>query len=324
MKPASHDPAGFVDRSRALRSLELSVRRRLEGFLHGDYTGLKSGPGSEPNEARPYQPGQDDVRRMDWNVTARSLEPHVRAPLAERELETWALVDGSASMDFGTALAEKRDLAVAIVAAVGLLADRPGNRLGVRVAYGSELVRIPARTGGAAMRSTLRTLLALPRIPPAEQPATDLATAIGRLHRDHPRPGLRVIASDFLEGAGDEPDAPNWATPLRRLASRHEVIAVEVVDPRELELPEVGLLTLVDPETGRRREVQTSRRKVRDLYRAAARAHRERTKAAFRSAGVAHLLLRTDRDWVRDVAAFAASRRRSAARRPPGGRTNVR
>src|ERR671914_715487 len=107
---------------------------------------------SEPDEARPYRPGQDDVRRMDWNVTARSLEPHVRTPLAERELETWALVDGSASMDFGTALSEKRDLATAIVAAVGLLADRPGNRLGVRVAYGSEVVRIPPRPGRCGRR----------------------------------------------------------------------------------------------------------------------------------------------------------------------------
>ena len=85
-----------------MRALELTVKRKLEGFLHGEITGLRSGPGSEPNEARPYQAGQDDVRRMDWNVTARSLEPHVRAPLAERELETWALLDASASMDFGT------------------------------------------------------------------------------------------------------------------------------------------------------------------------------------------------------------------------------
>lgn len=309
-------PDLLAGRERALRSLELSVKRKLEGFLHGEITGLRSGPGSEPNEARPYQAGQDDVRRMDWNVTARSLEPHVRAPLAERELETWALVDASASMDFGTALSEKRDLAVAIVGAVGLLADRPGNRLGVRVALGNEVRRIPDVGGAAAMRRTLRTLLSLPRATPGEHPQTDLAHAITRLNREHPRPGLRVVVSDFhTEG---------WQVPLRRLTARHEVIAVEVLDPRELELPEVGLLTLVDPETGRRREVQTSKKRLRERYAAAMAAHREQTTQAIRAAGAAHLVLRTDTDWVRDVAAFATARRRANTRRTPRGRTGIR
>ncbi len=305
-------PDLLAGRERALRSLELSVKRKLEGFLQGDITGLRSGPGSEPNEARPYQAGQDDVRRMDWNVTARSLEPHVRAPLAERELETWALVDSSASMDFGTALSEKRDLAVAVVGAIGLLADRPGNRLGVRIALGNEVRRIPDVGGVAALRRTLRTLLSLPRATPGEHPQTDLAHAITRLNREHPRPGLRVVVSDFhTEG---------WEVPLRRLTARHEVIAVEVLDPRELELPEVGLLTLVDPETGRRHEVQTSKKRLRERYAAAMVAHREHTTQAIRAAGAAHLVLRTDTDWVRDVAAFARSRRRANTRRTPQAR----
>lgn len=309
-------PDLLAGRERALRSLELSVKRKLEGFLHGEITGLRSGPGSEPNEARPYQAGQDDVRRMDWNVTARSLEPHVRAPLAERELETWALLDASASMDFGTALSEKRDLAVAIVGAVGLLSNRPGNRLGVTVALGNEIRRLPAAGSPAALRRTLRTLLSLPRATPGVHPTTDLAHAITRLNREHPRPGLRVVVSDFhTEG---------WEVPLRRLGARHEVIAVEVLDPRELELPEVGLLTLVDPETGRRREVQTSKRRLRERYAAVMREHREQTAQAIRTAGAAHLVLRTDTDWVRDVAAFAAARKRANTRRTPRGRTGVR
>lgn len=300
----------------ALRRLHLAVARRLDGMLHGDYSGLRLGPGSEPSEARPYRPGQDDVRRMDWNVTARSLEPHVRAPMAERELETWALVDASASMDFGTVAQEKRELATAIVAAIGLLADRPGNRLGVRVAYGTRLTRIPARTGTAAMRRTLRTLLALPRIAPSEFPETDLAAALTRLHREHLRPGLRVIASDFLStatGSAGE-GMPPWQGPLRRLAARHEVIAVEVIDPRELELPDVGLLALVDPETGRRQEIWTRSKRLRERYAEVAAAHREQTRAAITAAGAAHLILRTDRDWVRAVAAFASARRRTAQR----------
>ncbi|MER7244174.1 DUF58 domain-containing protein [Kribbella sp. NPDC000426] len=296
----------LAGRERALRSLELSVKRKLEGFLHGEITGLRSGLGSEPNEARPYQPGQDDVRRMDWNVTARSLEPHVRAPLAERELETWALLDASASMDFGTALSEKRDVAVAIVGALGLLADRPGNRLGVRVALGNDLRRLPAAAGRLQLRHTIRALLTLPRPEPGAVPRTDLGQAVSRLDREHPRPGLRVIVSDFHE--------TNWTDPLRRLTARHEVIAVEVLDPRELELPEVGLLTLVDPETGRRREIQTANHTLRRRYAEAMTAHRDHTAQAIRSAGAAHLVLRTDADWVRDVASFATARRRAGAR----------
>jgi uncharacterized protein (DUF58 family) len=309
-------PDLLAGRERALRALELSVKRKLEGFLHGEITGLRSGPGSEPNEARPYQAGQDDVRRMDWNVTARSLEPHVRSPLAERELETWALLDASASMDFGTALSEKRDLAIAVVGAVGLLADRPGNRLGIRVAIGNEVRRLPAAGGGVRLRRSIRTLLSLPRATPGEFPRTDLGAAITRLNREHPRPGLRVVVSDFQD--------EGWADPLRRLAARHEVLAVEVLDPRELELPEVGLLTLVDPETGRRREVQTASRKLRCRYAEAMTAHRDQTAQAMRTAGAAHLVLRTDTDWVRDVAAFATARRRAGVRRHPTGRTGIR
>ncbi|GAA1698467.1 hypothetical protein GCM10009745_51130 [Kribbella yunnanensis] len=361
-------PDLLAGRERALRALELTVKRKLEGFLHGEITGLRSGPGSEPNEARPYQAGQDDVRRMDWNVTARSLDPHVRAPLAERELETWALLDASASMDFGTALSEKRDLAIAIIGALGLLASGPGNRLGVRIAVGDEVRRLPAAGGGVQLRRSLRTLLSLPRATPGEYPPTDLARAITRLNREHPRPGLRVVVSDFHDdpftptivgggsigraahsrggvlggGAsaqygnrlGRDERAPHdpasaegtlgWADALRRLAARHEVLAIEVLDPRELELPEVGLLTLVDPETGRRREVQTSSRKLRRRYADAMAAHRDRTTQAIRGAGAAHLVLRTDNDWVRDVAAFATARRRASVRRHPTSRTGIR
>ncbi len=320
-------PDLLAGRERALRALELTVKRKLEGFLHGDITGLRTGPGSEPNEARPYQAGQDDVRRMDWNVTARSLDPHVRAPLAERELETWALLDASASMDFGTALSEKRDLAIAIIGALGLLASGPGNRLGVRIAIGDEVRRLPAAGSGVQLRRSLRTLLSLPRATPGEYPQTDLARAITRLNREHPRPGLRVVVSDFHDDprAGDPGGLePGWSAALRRLSARHEVLAIEVLDPRELELPEVGLLTLVDPETGRRREVQTSSKKLRRRYAEAMAAHRERTTQAIRGAGAAHLVLRTDNDWVRDVAAFATARRRASVRRHPTSRTGIR
>jgi len=302
------------DAEKTLRRLELTVVRRLDGLLQGDHLGLLPGPGSEPAAVRPYQPGEDDVRRMDWGVTARTTHPHVRDLVADRELETWALVDGSASMDFGTARAEKRDLAVAAVAAVGFLSARAGNRLGAYVLRPGGLGRSPARAGRPALLGLVTALLSAPRTPPGAGPGPALADGITMLDRRHRRRGLRVVVSDFLD------DGP-WEEPLRRLAARHQVLAVEVVDPRELELPDVGLLAVVDPETGRRREVWTGRRAVRTGYAEAAAAHRLEVHTALRRAGADHLVLRTDRDWVRDMARFATDRRRRrrapAARRSP-------
>jgi len=298
---------------RVLRALQLTVRRRLDGLLQGEHAGLRLGPGSEPAEIRAYRPGEDDVRRIDWNVTARTQVPHVRAPMAEHELESWVLVDGSASMDFGTAVMEKRELAAAMVGAIGLITGRPGNRMGVRVLHGGALHRLPARPARAAAWAAVRTLIDAPRAEPGVDAPVDLGAAVSRLIRDHRRPGLRVVVSDFLADGGgtDRPFA--WEQPMRRLAARHDTVAVEVLDPRELELPEVGLLTLVDPETGRRRDVQTSSRRLRERYAAAALAHRGAISAALREAGVAHLILRTDQDWVTDLARFVRARRRTAA-----------
>jgi uncharacterized protein (DUF58 family) len=296
----------------ALRRLELTVVRRLDGLLHGDHLGLLPGPGSEPAGARLYAPGEDDVRRMDWAVTARTAEAHVRDLVADRELETWALVDGSASMDFGTARMEKRDLAVAAVAAVGFLTARAGNRLGAHVLRSGGVTRLPARTGRRALLGLLRALLAAPRTPPGAAPPPRLGDTVDELGRQRRRRGLRVVVSDFLD------EDLGWERPLRLLAARHQVLAVEVVDPRELELPDVGLLAVVDPESGRRREVWTGRRAVRSRYAAAAVEHRIAVRSALRRAGADHLVLRTDRDWVRDVARYVADqRRRARIRRHP-------
>src|SRR5690606_21410066 len=141
----------------ALRTLELTVRRRLDGLLQGNHLGLVPGPGTEPGEARPYQPG-DDVRRMDWAVTARTTEPHIRETVADRELETWVVVDLSPSLDFGTAACEKRELAVAAVAAVAHLTRGGGNRIGAVVATGERIDRIPPRGGLAYARSLVRRI----------------------------------------------------------------------------------------------------------------------------------------------------------------------
>jgi uncharacterized protein (DUF58 family) len=302
--------AGAADVERVMRRLELTVLRRLDGLLQGDHLGLLPGPGTEPAAARPYRPGEDDLRRMDWGVTARTTEPHVRDLVADRELETWALVDLTASMDFGTARAEKRDLAVAALAAVGFLSAGGGNRVGAHLLGPDGVRRLPARTGRPALLGLIRAALTAPRSGPGT-PVLPLADALDLLDRRQRRRGLRVVVSDFLE-----PDQ-DWESALRRLAARHQVLAVEVVDPRELELPDVGLLALVDPETGRRRDVWTGSRALRTRYATAAAEHRVAVRAALRRAGADHLVLHTDRDWVRDLARFATDRRRRGRGRRP-------
>ncbi len=291
-----------------LRRLELVVWRRLDGMLQGDYHGLLPGPGSDPDESRPYQPG-DDVRHMDWNVTARTTAPHVRDPLADRELETWVLLDRSPSMDFGTAKCEKRDMALAAVATVGFLTLRVGNRVGAVVLGPGPAQRLPARTGRQALLGLLRRLATTPTGSGGSggagaAAATDLAAGVEQLARP-PRPrGLAVVVSDFLSGT-------EWDRPLRVLAQRHQVLAIEVVDPLELELPDVGYLTLVDPETGRVSEVQTSRRPLRDRYAAAAMEQRAAIATRLRGAGASHLVLRTDSDLVLEVLRFVMAQRRT-------------
>jgi uncharacterized protein (DUF58 family) len=247
---------------------------------------------------------------MDWAVTARTTVPHVREMVADRELSTWLVVDGTASMDFGTAALEKRDLAVAAVAAVGFLTAGAGNRLGAYLLHGGAIRRYPARTGRTHLLGLLRTLLGSARTEPgAAQPR--FADALADVRRSAGRRGLVVVVSDFLD------DSP-WAPPLRRLGALHQLLAVEVTDPREAELPDVGLLTLVDPETGRRREVSTASRRLRERYAAAAADQRRTIADALRRSGAAHLELCTDRDWVRDIVRHVYAQRRLArAARPP-------
>ncbi|HEX2314397.1 MAG TPA: DUF58 domain-containing protein [Thermomonospora sp.] len=297
----------------ALRRLELTVLRRLDGLLQGDHLGLVPGPGTEAAEGRVYVPG-DDVRAMDWNLTARAAAPHVRDRVADRELETWALVDATASMDFGTGRVEKRDLAVAAVAAVGFLTERSGNRIGAQILHGTGVRHVPARTGRPHLLGLLRALLDLPRSPAAQPGPPGLGAAADLLRRTAARRrGLVVVVSDFLE------PVPTWARPLRMLTQRQQVLAVEVVDPRELTLPDVGVLTVVDPETGRRRDVPTATRRLRERYAQAAAEQRRDIAGALRGAGADHLRLRTDGDWLRDIVRHVHRRRAPGAVPPPGG-----
>jgi uncharacterized protein (DUF58 family) len=318
---ASPTPAGGTvlhsEAAEVLRRLELDVTRRLDGLLHGDYRGLVPGHGSETGETRPYVPG-DDVRRIDWNVSARSMQTHVRESVADRELETWVLVDRSPSLDFGTARTTKAGLAIEAVGAIGFLTARTGNRLGAVIVDPERATVVPARPGREHLLAVLHSLLTGSRpgarIPhPGQRRATpapgttDLAAALRHLVVPPRRRGLVVIVSDFLATDG-------WGRVLRGLTARHDVVAIEIVDPRELELPAVGVLTVVAPETGRTREVPTNRR-TRERYAAAAAEQRRGIAEELRRGGIAHLQLRTDRDWVVDVARFVQARRLAAGAR---------
>ncbi|WP_431936612.1 DUF58 domain-containing protein [Micromonospora sp. RP3T] len=309
-----------------LRRLELTVTRRLDGLLHGRYRGLLPGPGSEVAGSREYRPGEDEVRRMDWAVTARTTVPHVREVDADRELTTWLLVDASPSMEYGTATLDKRELAVAAVACVGFLTAGVGNRLGAQVLGPDGLRRFPARSGRTHLLGLLRALLGAPRTGEwsdaraagradggPDDPTPGLADGLAGVQRVATSRGLVVVVSDFLDDLPDDPDAPPpWATALRRLAVRHQVLAVEVTDPRELELPDVGLITLVDPENGRHREVWTGDPALRERYAHAAAGQRDQVRRALRRAGATHLALRTDRDWCADVVRHVHEQRRLA------------
>ncbi|WP_177320290.1 DUF58 domain-containing protein [Lentzea waywayandensis] len=283
----------------ALRMLELDVRRRLDGLLQGNHLGLVPGPGTEPGEARTYQPG-DDVRRMDWAVTARTTIPHIRETVADRELETWMAIDLSPSLDFGTAACEKRDLVIAATAAVAHLTRGGGNRIGAAVSTGAENVRIPARGGLAHARGMIRKIAEIDRAP--EGTRGDLAELLEQLRRPPRRRGLIVVVSDFLGGM-------EWQRPLRALSARHDIVAIEVVDPRDVDLPDVGTVVLSDPESGRQREV-TASALLRKEFGAAAAEHRGEVAAGLRRAGAGHLVLRTDSDWIADTVRFVVARKR--------------
>jgi uncharacterized protein (DUF58 family) len=239
-----------------LRSLDLAVMRRIQSLVPGDHVTPQVGAGTELAMIRPYQPG-DDVRYIDWNVTARMREPHVRVHVGERAITTWLMLDTSPSMAFGTALRRKVDVAEGVALAIGHVATRRGNRLGVVAFGGNETRVLPPRQG----RVGLLGLLAELRTAEAEDGTgeTSLGDASRRMAALARARGLVVVVSDF-RGARD------WEGGLRSLRARHGVLAVEVRDPRELELPPVGDLWLVDPETGRQLVVNTNRRGVRRRF----------------------------------------------------------
>lgn len=281
-----------------LRQLELAVTRKLDGLLHGDYQTTLYGPGSERGEGRPYHPG-DDARRIDWNLTARMNEVHVRDTIADRELETWLVIDASASLDFGTVRWEKRDLALTVAGAFGLLGARSGNRIGALIFDGDGVQIIAPRGGRLAVMELLRRL---DQRPGANQSVASLTNALRTARLTARRRGRVVVISDLI-------DSGPWPLELRSLAARHDVIVAQISDPRDWSLPATGLLTLVDPESGQRLEVQTSDHRLRTRFDDTAAKRRAEIEVAVRTACARHLSLSTDRDWLLDLVDFATASR---------------
>jgi uncharacterized protein (DUF58 family) len=284
-----------------LRALDLTIGRRVEGLLAGDYRSSRLGPGTELAQVRVYEPG-DDVRMIDWNVTARTQVPHVRVHLAERVLTSWVVVDASASMRFGTADRRKADVAEGAALAIAHVATRRGNRLGVVSFGGAEPRVLPPRQGRAGLLGML-TELREEREP--EDGATSFAAAFSRAAAVARQRALVAVISDF-RGPLD------WRPQLIQLAARHDVVAIEIRDPREQELPKMGELWLVDPETGRKLRVDTRSPRLRARFATAAADERSAVAATFTSVGVRHVVLPTEGDWLRVLVPFL---RRGGARR---------
>jgi uncharacterized protein (DUF58 family) len=292
--PARPGPGPISDR--LLRALDITVGRRMEGLLAGDYRSKLLGEGSELAQIRPYRAG-DDVRQIDWNVTARTGEPHVRVQHAERVLVTWLVLDTSPSMQFGTADRRKADVAEGVAIAIGHVATRRGNRLGV-VTFGDAQPRsAPVRQGRRGLIGLLATLREEDVAGEGRVGATSLGEGISRADALARQRSLVVLVTDF-RGPSD------WRRPLLQLAGRHDVVAVEIRDPREQELPRAGELWLVDPETGRQLRVDTRSAKLRRRFAEAAAAERRGLAHALATAGVRHVVLTTSGDWLRELSVF--------------------
>jgi len=282
-----------------LRALDLTIARRVEGMLPGDHRSSLLGRGSELAQIRPYEPVEDDVRQIDWNVTARTGTPHVRIHLAERALVTWLVLDTSPSMSFGTAERRKADVAEGASLAVGYAATRRGNRLGL-VTFGDDNPRIlPARQGRAGL---LGLLLALRKEDAAGQRRSEgEATSVGEALK---RAGTMARQRSYIVVISDFRGPRDWRRPLLVPGSRHHVVAIEIRDAREQELPKFGQLRLVDPETGRQLRVDSSSDRLRRDFAAAAAEERREVAAEITSAGARHVVLTTHGDWLRDLTGF--------------------
>jgi uncharacterized protein (DUF58 family) len=293
-------PTSALTPERILQRLDWQVIRRLDGLLQGDYRSLFYGYGVDFADLREYQP-EDDIRYIDWNVTARMNTPYVRQYTEDREITAWFLLDLSPSVDFGTVQTQsvKRTVLIDFVTTLARLLTRHGNRVGAMF-YGSRVERtIPARGGRVQVLRLVNDLLKQPRLPKA--PFTDLTPLLGAGLHAIKRRSLVFIISDFI-------CVPGWERLLNLLNRRHEVLTVGLWDPREVELPDIGPIIMEDAETGEQLYVDTHDRRFRARFEEAARRREAALNEAFKHAGVDVLSLSTEDDLVRAIVRFATLR----------------
>ncbi len=297
------------DPERILRRLEWTVIRRLDGAVHGDYRTLFRGFGLDLADLREYQ-YHDDVRHIDWNVTARLQTPYVRVFNEDREITGWFLLDLSPSMDFASRETKKRSVSIEFVTVLARLLTRHGNRVGALL-YGDSLdTVIPARAGRRHVLHLLHRMLSRPER--SRSAPTDLREFLRAAFRLIPRRSLVFVVSDFIS-------LPGWSEPLAHLAVRHEILAVRLYDPLETDLPDLGLLVIQDAETGEQVLVDTHDRAFRRRFAAAAARREKALRLAFRDAGVDALELSTEDDLVETILRFADLRKQRS--RLAGGAT---
>lgn len=284
---------------RLLLRLDWQVIRRLDGLLQGDYRTLFYGYGVDFADLREYQP-EDDIRYIDWNVTARMDTPYVRQYVEDREITAWFLLDLSPSMDFGALQGLKRNALIEFVTTVARILTRHGNRVGA-IFYGNRVERtIPARGGRIQVLRLVNDLLKQPQLPKA--PFTNLTPLLDAALHTIKQRSLLFIVSDFIS-------EPGWERPLKLLSQRHETLAVRLWDPRETDLPDIGVVMMEDAETGEQLYVDTSDKRFRQRFREAAQQREAALNDAFKRSGVDTLALSTEDDLVRAIVRFAQSRR---------------
>ena len=284
---------------RILHRLDWQVIRRLDGYLQGDYRSLFYGSGVDFADLREYQP-EDDIRYIDWNVSARMNTPYVRKYVEDREVIAWFLLDLSPSVDFGKLDNQKRNVLIDIFATLARILTRHGNRVGAMM-YGSKVQHtVPARGGRNQVLRIINDLLKQPR--QTQGSITDLAPLFNSGLNAIKKRSLVFVLSDFIS-------APGWEKSLNLLSQRHEVIVIRLWDPREMEIPDIGTIVMEDAETGEQLYVDTHDKKFRQRFQEAA-AQREKTLTeTFKRAGVDALPLSTEEDLIRAIVRFATIRR---------------
>jgi len=288
------------DPERILRRLEWTVIRRLDGAVHGNYRTLFRGFGLDLADLREYQ-YHDDVRHIDWNVTARLQTPYVREFNEDREVTAWFLLDLSPSVDFGSGDTKKRSVSTEFVSVLARLLTRHGNRVGA-LFYGDSVdTVIPARAGRRHVLHLIHRMLSRPQRD--RSASTNLGDFLRAAFRLIPRRSLVFLVSDFIS-------APGWPEPLAHLAQRHEILAVRLYDPLEMDLPDLGLLVVQDAETGEQVFLDTHDGGFRKRFAAAAERREQALRATLSDAGVDALELSTNDDLVDTILRFADLRKR--------------